>query len=214
MTKKLYIIGAGGNAEVVLSTVTDINRLSKEWVVEGFFDDDDSAKLRGLRYCGDISRDSVGSVEIDAYFIWTLMSVGIRDRLVEKLDALGITSERFAKIVHPTAVVSESAHLSPGVNIHPLAVIGPGVSLGMHSVVFGQGFVGHDAQLGAFSYVANNASVGARVKLEMGAYIGTNSCVRENVKIGSWSVVGMGSVVLRDVKPGSTVIGCPAKEMS
>lgn len=212
--KNLYIIGAGGNAEVIASTVHDINTREEEWNLKGFFDDNPNAEMSGISHCGQITKESIDRVCCnESYFVWSLMSVKIMDNLVGRLQDLGIDKNKFATLIHPTAIVSKSACIGNGVTIHPLCVIGPGVKIDDHSMIFGQGFIGHGAIIGTFSYIANNASIGARVKLLQGAYIGTNSCIRENVSVGRWSVVGMGSVVLNDVEDYVTVVGAPAREL-
>ena len=211
--KNLYFLGAGGNASVVASTINDINLISKEWNVAGFFDDSPTCVFNEFFHCGSISVDTIAPYLEDPlnYFYWSLMSVKIGKDLLPKLLALNIPINRFATIIHPTAVISSTAKIGFGVSIHPFVSIGPDVSIGDHIHCFAQSFVGHGANIGSFSYLANNVSVGARVQLNEGSYVGTNAAIRENVSVGPWSIIGMGSVVLNHVSPGTTVIGVPAK---
>lgn len=211
--KKIILIGGGGNAQVTLSTIDDINQVKPTWEVIGFMDDDKNAKLGNIPNIGKIEAKSIKKYESynDINYYWSLISVNMKDKLLWKIERLNIEKQKFANIIHPTAVISKYASLGTGISIQPQVCVGPECNIGNHVHMFAQSFVGHGAILEDFSYVANNASIGARVLLKEGSYIGTNAAVREDTIIGKWSVVGMGSVVLSNVSNSTTVVGVPAK---
>jgi len=211
--KKLIIIGGQGNGSVVASTVNDINKLEPEWEILGFLNDRDEGTINGYPVLGPITAEAVAPYlkEKDVFFYWALVSVKLRKDFTKRLFDLAIPEERFATVVHPTAVVSDYAKLGYGVSIQPFVNVGPGVQIANYVHIFAQSMIGHDATLDDFSYVANNACVGAHVHLREGAYLGTNATTRENLTLGEWSLTGIGSVVVKDVAPGQVVIGNPAK---
>jgi acetyltransferase EpsM len=211
--KKLIIIGGFGNGSVVASTVNDINKQKPEWEILGFLNDRDEGPINGLPVLGSITPETVAPYlnQADVFFYWALVSVKLRKDFTKRLFDLGIPEERFATLVHPTAIVSDHAKLGYGVSVQPFVNIGPGVRIANYVHVFAQAMIGHDAKLDNFAYVANNACVGAHVHLEEGAYVGTNATTRENLTLGEWSLTGIGSVVVKDVAPGQIVIGNPAR---
>jgi len=213
--KKLVIIGGFGNGAIAASTVEDINTVKKEWAIIGFLNDYEAGPINGYPVVGKIDPASVREFLEDdnVYFLYTLFSVKLNYKFLHKLTGLKIPVERFATIVHPTAVVSKFSKIGYGVCIHPCVSVSPNVVLGNHVQVFAQSLIGHDSVLGDYSYVANNACVGAFNSLENGAYLGTNCCLIENVTIGEWALVGMGAVVLKDVSPYTKVVGNPAREI-
>lgn len=147
----------------------------------------------------------------DIYFFYTLISVKLNYHFLPKLTGLQIPEDRFASIIHPTAVISKSAEIGYGVSIQPFVSIGPNTRIGNHVQIFAQALVGHGASLDNYSYVANNACIGADVHLKEGAYIGTNATTLEFISLGEWSVTGIGSVVLKDVPDYTKVAGNPAR---
>lgn len=213
--KKLIIIGGYGNGTVVQSTVEDINKIKKEWELLGFLNDREKGMINGLPVLGEVSRETVEKYlkDEDVYFYYSLISVKLNHKFLFKLEDLNIPLERFATLIHPTAVVSKFAKIGRGVSIHPFVSVGPNVEMGNFIHVFAQSLVGHGAKLEDFSYVANNACIGADVVLKKGAYLGTNATTREFLTLGEWSVTGMGAVVINDVADHSTVVGNPAKEI-
>lgn len=210
---KLVIIGGRGNGTVVCSTVEDINAVAKRWEILGFMDDHVEGALNGYPVLGAIHPDVAARYldDPEVLFYWALVTVRLREEFTARLRALGIPRERFATLVHPTAVVSRFAKLGRGVSVQPLVNVGPNAELGDHVQVFAQAMVGHDATLERYSYVANNACVGAHVRLREGAYLGTNASTLENIELGRWSLVGMGSVVIRSVPDHAKVVGNPAR---
>lgn len=213
MSKKLIIIGGYGNGTVVESTVRDINKVKEKWEVLGFLNDFETESINDLPVLGKIDKDVVAKYLQDdnVYFFYTLISVKMNYTFINKLTDLGIPDNRFATLIHPSAIVSDHANIGYGVCIQPFVSVGPNVNIGNHVQIYAQSLIGHNSTLGNYSYVANNACIGASVVLKEGAYLGTNCSTIENITIGTWSLVGIGSVVIKDVPDYSKVVGNPSK---
>ena len=211
--KKLIIIGGAGNGTVILSTVEDINDDHPQWEILGFLNDFETQPINGYPVLGKIDRSGVDNFlkYDDVFFLFTLISTKFNHHFIHRLVDLEIPQQKFATIIHPTAVVSRFSQIGRGVMIQPFVSIGPNVQLGDHIQVYAQALIGHNSRLADYAYVANNACVGAAVHLCEGAYLGTNSSTLENVTLGKWSLVGMGSVVIHDVPGFAKVAGNPAK---
>lgn len=211
--KKLIIIGGMGNGTVVASTIEDINAVKKEWEIIGFLNDYETNDINGYPVLGVISKEVANRFlhDSDVYFIYTLISTKFNFNYLHKLIDLGIPLEKFATVVHPTAVVSKFAEIGHGVCIQPFVSVGPNVKIKNHVQIFAQALIGHNSRLENYSYVANNACISANVHLGEGAYLGINCSILENVKVGKWGLVGMGSVVLKDVPEYTKVVGNPAR---
>lgn len=211
---KLVIIGASGNGAVVRSTMEDLRADGNDLEFLGYLDDEWTPNSKN-DIIGKINKNNVENfLKIsDVNFFFSLNSVKLQGQCKAIWTKLGIPTNRCAKIIHPTAVVSQFATLSPGVAVQPLVNIGPGVKIGTNVHIFAQAMIGHNSTLKDFSYVANNACIGGYCVLEEGAYIGTNATLIENITIGSWSLVGLGATVLRNVPTKTRVVGNPAKEI-
>lgn len=211
--KKLIIIGGMGNGTVAASTVEDINSIKKEWEIIGFLNDNETEPINGYPVLGKIERDTAQSFlkNKDVYFLYTLISTKLNHKFLHKLTNLEIERERFATIIHPTAVISKFAKIGCGVSIQPFVSVGPNVKIADHIQIYAQSLIGHNSILENYSYVANNACIGASVHLKEGAYLGTNCSILEKVTIGRWGLVGIGTVVLKDVPDFTKVVGNPAR---
>jgi len=213
--KNIILIGGGGNALVILSTIIDINKQKKIYNVVGFLDDNKKTKLKKIKYLGVVNKKNVNLLlkKEDIFFVWTLISTNLRKQEIKKLLQLKIPLKNFTSFTHPTAIVSEMASIGKGVTIHPLVNIGPNVKIGNHVHIFAQAMIGHDTKLDDYCYVANNASIGAKVDAKEGVYFGANSSVIEKLKIFSWSIIGLGSVLLKNVNSKKIMVGNPAREL-
>lgn len=211
--KKLIIIGGYGNGTVVQSTVEDINKVKPGWEILGFLNDHEQQPINGKPVLGPIDETTVNKYlkDDDVEFFYSLISLKLNFNFLHKLHDLNIPIDRFATIIHPTAVVSEFAQLGKGVAIQPFVSVGPNVRIGNFVQIFAQSLIGHNAVLDDYAYVANNACIGASVHLEEGAYLGTNATTLENIVLGKWSVTGIGAVVLKNVEPFAKMVGNPAR---
>lgn len=212
---KLIIIGGYGNGTVVQSTVQDINSEKKIWDLIGFLNDNETEPINNCPVLGKIDRSTVEKFlnDPDIYFFYSLISLKLNFKFLPKLINLGIPRERFATLIHPTAVVSEFSKIGYGTAVQPLVSIGPNTIIGDHVHIFAQALIGHGSRLDNYSYVANNACIGADVHLKEGAYLGTNATTIEFISLGKWSVTGIGAVVLKDVPDFTKVVGNPARQI-
>ncbi|MDA3867665.1 MAG: acetyltransferase [Salinivirgaceae bacterium] len=213
--KKIIIIGGYGNGTVAASTIEDINAHSKtkEWEILGFLNDRETNPINGFPVLGKVEHEAVIEYLKDdnVYFLYTLISTKLNYSFLHKLHDLKIPTEKFATIIHPTAVISKFAKIGNGVCIQPFVSVGPNVEIGNHVQIYAQSLIGHNSTLKDYSYVANNACVGASVVLEEGAYLGTNCSTLENITIGKWSLVGIGSVVIKSVDDYTKIVGNPSR---
>lgn len=114
-------------------------------------------------------------------------------------------------IVHPSAVVSPSAHLGEGTQVLALANVGPDVTVGEGCIINHRASVDHECQLCEGVHLAPGATLCGCVSVGAYAFIGAGAVVLPRLKIGANAVVGAGAVVTRDVPSGVTVVGNPAR---
>jgi acetyltransferase EpsM len=212
--KKVIILGAGGNANVIRSTINDINEDSDKIEFLGFLDDRNDVRKNQL-IKGKITKKNIDKFKKfkDVFFIWSLRSTDLGEGILKKYKVLNIEQKKLLTVIHPTAVISKYSKIGYGVTIHPFVNVSTNVVIKNNVHIFSHSMIGHDTNLDHFSYVANNVSMGAFIKLNQGGYLGMNSTIRERVKIGKWSIVGMGSVVINNVKNFSVVVGNPATQL-
>lgn len=130
----------------------------------------------------------------------------------EKINTFKIPKERWATLIHPTAVIPKNfCSIGNGVLIAPLAQISPDVTLKDHCILLANSFVGHDSTLDTFAHVATNGVVGANVHVGKASHIGSNATIREKVNIGDFALVGSGSVILCNIPSNCIFIGNPGK---
>lgn len=212
MSKKILIMGGVGNGTVIASTIVDLMQVSNEWEFLGYLNDtgEIGSLIEDFPILGRVAEAGRFNLR-DVYFVYALTTVKKAQERAEILWALNLPREKFATIIHPTAVVAHSAQLGCGVVLMPHTVVGPGALMGDHAQLYAHGFIGHHARVGELCFIANNASIGGYVNIEQGTHIGSNSSILERVMVGKWSLVGLGAVVLKDVPPYAKVVGNPAR---
>jgi acetyltransferase EpsM len=208
--KKIVIIGGRGNGTVIASTIEDCKDSGQDISCVGFLNDNEKS-IDGYPVLGGIRNKDWLKLPDDYLFIYAMSKVKKALDIHNLLKKLKIPIERFANIIHPTAVVSKQFTIGKGVVIMPHTIVSPGVKMGNHSQLYAMGFIGHDSTIGEMTFLSANSHTGGNVTVGDGAHIGIMSTSIENVVIGEYSVVGAGAIILKNVAPFNVVVGNPAK---
>ena len=214
MPKPVLLFPFGGNAREALSVIREINRVTQEWDVLGFLDDDPA--LWGQRFAG---ASVLGSTSLLKEYgdSWLLAVPGRSQSFTRRLQiiqSLGVPLSRFATVVHPSVFVGEGTQIGNNTVIMPNCVLTAGVTVGNHVVMLPGTVVSHDASIGDGTLIGSNVSISGGVTVEPNCYIGTGAKIIEEITIGSQALVGLGAIVVRDVPEGAVVVGCPARPIS
>lgn len=207
---ELLLVGASGLAREVLSL---LRTQSDPRTV--MFVDDDSARwgtvIDGARIIGGLSEVTNHPT---AEIVCCVGRGADRAALVDRLGGLGVTSGRYARVVHGSVDVPDSCRVGAGSILLAGAVLTADVHLGDHVVVMPHVTLTHGNRVGAFATLCAGVAVGGDVHVGSGAYLGMNASVRERVRIGHGAVLGMGSVLLQDVPDHESWAGVPARRLA
>jgi acetyltransferase EpsM len=211
--KKLVILGGRGIGMIASSVAQDLGY----YEVLGFLNDvvpigNEVGVYKKHKVLG-TSEDLAKFLEDeDIYFFIGYIGMKNEKEIFEKITKLNIPRERFATLIHPSAIIPRGyCNIGYGVLIAPLAQISPDTTIEDNCILLPNSFLGHDSTMKRFSHITANAVVGGNVTLGKGAHVGTNATIRENINIGDFAIVGSGAVVLKDVPENTVYIGNPAK---
>lgn len=208
LDRPLILLGAGGHAKVLLSTL-----LQQGSRVIGFVDPDKSrGKLLGIPHLGGdeaVLAHSASEVRL-VNGVGSVGSISNRLRVYEYFRTRGYS---FASVIHASAIIAPEAELSDGVQIMAGAILQTGCVVGENCIINTGARVDHDCIIRAHAHVAPGAVLSGDVHVGARAHIGAGATVIQGVQIGDDSIVGAGAVVLWDVPASSTVVGVPARPL-
>lgn len=208
--KKVIVVGAGGHAKVVIDTLKLMNR-----EILGLIDS--SKELHGktvldIPVIGDDSElEKVSPIDVE--IVCGIASTGlptVRKKVIEKIKKSDFT---FAKVIHPSAVISSSAILSEGVQVMAGAIIQADTKIYTNSIINTSSCVEHDCIIGNYVHIAPKSIIAGYSKIGDISHVGLGARVLQNIILGDETVVGAGSTVTKSFSKGKiTLIGTPAKE--
>ena len=167
MNKKVIIIGGEGNGGVVASCIEDNrNRFGDcEWEIAGFINDFEiGKKINGYDVVGGTD-DIRKFLEEDYYFVYAIHMIGRNIKSEEVFLKMNIPKERFATVVHKTAMVADNAILEPGVFIMSNCYIGPSTKIGMCSLIMANSIIGHNTIVGPLCHFSVGSITSSYVQI-------------------------------------------------
>ena len=204
--KPLILIGGGGHAKVVASTLMEM-KIS----ILGFVDPAPAhATLLGLPHLG--GDDAVlahAPTEI-------LLAQGLgctrpdprRAAVFNHFKSLGYS---FITAIHPATSVATDVEIGEGTVILAGAIVQPGTRIGLDCILNTRCSVDHDCHIGPHNHIAPGTTLSGSITTGPNCHIGAGATIIQGLSIGENSLVGAGSTVLRSVPPDTTVFGIPAR---
>lgn len=220
MVSELILAGGGGHASVIKEAA-----MAAGWHVAGYYDDRKSSftgpALMGS-HCGvtETSNSLVDAMPWLGRFRGFLKQQGSNRKLILAIGCLATRRELIdlytgplAKVIHPTALISETAEVGIGTFVSAAAIVNPYSEIASHAIVNTRAIVEHHCQIEENCHIAPGAVLGGGVYVGADTLIGISASVNPNVQVGRNCIVGAGAVVTNDVADGTTVVGVPAKPL-
>jgi sugar O-acyltransferase (sialic acid O-acetyltransferase NeuD family) len=208
MTPDVVILGVNGNCIDIADAVARIDGLR----LLGFLDDSDAVQGTTIVGAPVLGRIADAVKHANASFVCGIGSPKSYKHKPSIIARAGVPLDRWATIVHPTAVVSPHASIGPGTVLLAHASVGAFVKIGAHCMVLQGAIVSHDSVVGDYCALATGVRVSGSCVVGDNAYLGCGALLRDGVKIGAGALVGVGSVVVKDVRAGAIAYGNPARE--
>jgi sugar O-acyltransferase (sialic acid O-acetyltransferase NeuD family) len=176
----------------------------------GFVDDTPSKK--GIAPCGYpvFGRDAFTEYP-DAFVLAVPGSPESYQVRQEIITGLSLKNERFAKLVHPDAIISPLAVIGINVLIMAGVVITSNAIIGSHICILPNTVIHHDVKVDDWVLIGSNVTIAGNTIIEENSYIGSGSSIKNGLRIGSKALIGLGSNVVKNVEHSSKVAGNPAR---
>ena len=201
-SKQLAIVGASGHGKVVADLAETLGyeirfyddaypskSMLAHWPISGTFDD--------LLGC------DVNSLEV---------IIAIGNNTIRKEKSLKLEQHRFvfAKLIHPSAVVSQYAKVNLGSVVFAGAVINAFADIGKGCIINTASVIEHDTKVGEYSHICPNTALAGAVKIGECCWVGIGSQIIQLITVGDNTLIGAGSVVVKSLPANVTAFGTPA----
>lgn len=208
--KDLYIIGAGGFGREVAWIVERINSIKPTWNLKGLIDDNETlwGSKEGEYYVFG-GCEYLSALE-DVYVVCAVGSSNVRKKIIEKLKD---TSVKFATLVDPSVLYSNSVKIGEGAIVCAGTIITVNVNIGDHVIVNLDCTIGHDAVIDDFVTIYPSVNVSGNVLIGECSELGTGTQIIQGKKVISNTIIGAGAIVVKDCKESGTYVGSPAKKI-
>ena len=205
--ERILIVGAGGFGREVLQWARHAWPGHAQKIV-GFLSDDPHA-LDGhrptLRTLG--SPDAFEPRPSDGL----VLAIGIRGVRREVAERLAARGARFLTMIHPTAIVADTAVIGPGSVICPYAVVSDAVRLGRCVLVNYHASLGHDAAAGDYAVLSPYATLGGYAQVGADVFLAIHASVGPCIVLSDRCTVSANSSALTSAPADSIVFGVPGR---
>ena len=186
--KKIVFVGGGGHARVLLEIV----RMNGGDIL-GFVDVEKTDFPE--KYLGNDEVLTEKYLPGEVVLVNGVGSVKRPEKRQKVFEYFKSLNYQFFSVVHPRAIVSESARLGEGVQVMANGVVNPGADIGDNVIINTSASVDHDCRIGAHSHIAPGVTLSGNVNVGRGCHIGTGVKVVQGVTIGDKILIAAGETV-------------------
>lgn len=207
--KPIAIFGAGGFGREVAMLIRQINMISPEWKLAGFYDDApglQEATVGGLPVLGGIPE--LNALQQPLSLVLALGSPKVKKK-VRGLITNPLIS--YPSLFHPGVVMSDDLKLGQGCIVCAGSILTVNIRLGDFVTINLNTTVGHDSVIESYSSLMPGVSVSGEVVLKEECYVGTGATIINGFSVGRCSIVGAGAVVNSHLPADCTAVGVPAR---
>ena len=212
MKQELIVIGGGEHAGVLIDTAMTLPEI---WNVIGCVDpmpcERTILRFKIKKLGSDEELDAILNKHPKAKLVIGVGSISRRNKII---SSLSFPEDKWANLIHPSAIIASTVKLSYGVVVMSRVVIQTGSVVSEHAIVNNGAVIEHDVYVGKNTHIASGAVIGGGCNIGNNCTIGLGSRIRDRVSIESGVTVGMGSVVVTDIPENETVVGVPARRIS
>ena len=203
----IVIVGAGGfGREIYLWSKDSLPQ--NQYKIKGFLDDNANILDNYSIEVGIIGNLDHYEVQNQDRFLFAIGDISIKKQLITKLKEKGA---KFLTLIHPTAMVTNTAKIGEGIVICPFCFVSNNAQLDDFVLMNAYSSCGHDTKVGKYCILSPYATLNGFVVLKDEVFLGTHATVIAYKKVGYQSKVSANSVVMRDVPPNRIVFGVPGK---
>lgn len=201
--KNLWLIGAGGQAKVVVAACQNA-----KIKIDGLFDN---------------NKDLWNTLLLKTKILpppepewwkehWCFLALG-NNQARKKLSEI-ICPQGWETVIHPTATIHSSAVIGEGTYIGAHAIIQPDAVIGKHVIINTGAIIEHDSTIESFCHIAPRTVLAGGVRVGEGALVGVGSSVIPGILIDSWTIIGAGSAVVKNIPSRKVAAGVPCRVIS
>jgi sugar O-acyltransferase (sialic acid O-acetyltransferase NeuD family) len=202
--KNLLIIGAGGHGKVVADCAEVMEQYDNIAFLDNHFPD--NQQVCQWQIVG-TPQEFESHLAANTDFFVAIGDNQIRHNISEQIKT---ANGALARLIHPSAVVSQYAKIGEGSLICANAVINIASHIGIGCIVNTGAIVDHDCVLGDYVHIAPGARLAGHISLGDFCLVGVGAVIIPGLVLGQDSILGAGSTLIVNLPKASVAVGCPA----
>lgn len=208
--KEIAIYGAGGFGLEIAMLIEQINEVSHEWELIGFFDDGESEGkfINGYPLLRGINKLNQWESEL-----FVVLALGIPKTKKSVLKKIRNKNISYPTLIHPSVITGNKKYLAIGEGsiICAGTIITTNISIGKHVILNLACTVGHQTEIGDYSSFMPTCNISGEVKIGESNFWGTGAKIINQKIVGDNVTIGAGAVVTQDIPDNVTAVGVPAR---
>jgi len=214
MRTKVYIVGNGIYAQMLLEYLLSDSNVKTTYIIEGFVVDKNYIKESVIKGFPVVSFDyletvSKGDVKLILGIGYSHMG-DIRKEIYYRCKNLGF---EFLNYIHPTAIIHPNARIGEGNIFLENIVVESGCLIGDGNLFYAGTILGHDSEIGNYNTLSVGAMTAGCVKISDNCFLGVRAAVKDHVIIDDHVLIGATAYAYKDVT-SYNVVYSPRCEIS